>query len=260
MFSFIKQHNKILTITNSIADSSSLEELISNEGIKLSEPIQFVKFDDITKSEFDNLQVDLILLFEFQKSILSRLLQILKPGGSVILYATIPSSKKEKIDDVMLEEILEFKLNGFSVKSSIIPNVSSNPLINKLLIDHTDNGNEVCQLIANKPQYEIGSCISLSKLKSNTWKIDSVVDDDLIEEDDLIDDEIKPKDIVLDTKECGKRKACKDCTCGLASLENKKSSCGNCYLGDAFRCAECPYLGMPAFKPGEQIVINNEQK
>lgn len=88
-----------------------------------------------------------------------------------------------------------------------------------------------------------------------------------------------------------RRRPCKDCTCGLAAqfeaeekqrraqadvgleaikldssdlneldftVKGKTGSCNNCSLGDAFRCSTCPFIGLPAFKPGEEVRILNE--
>ena len=64
-------------------------------------------------------------------------------------------------------------------------------------------------------------------------------------------------------------KPCDDCTCGkkellegkvtLEQLENGQfeSSCGKCYLGDAFRCAGCPFRGKPAFEPGDKVRLTD---
>lgn len=121
-------------------------------------------------------------------------------------------------------------------------------------------------------------------------------DDDLIDEDDLITEEDMARP-VIQPPECrpkpGKRRrACKDCTCGMKekleaedaarratadkalntmklgvddldeldfTVQGKVGSCGNCALGDAFRCDGCPYIGLPAFKPGEEVrLLNND--
>ncbi|CAJ2503040.1 Uu.00g104340.m01.CDS01 [Anthostomella pinea] len=119
-------------------------------------------------------------------------------------------------------------------------------------------------------------------------------DDELIDEDTLLTEEDLNRPLAIPA-ECvpkvGKRRrACKDCTCGLAqkiaaedkakrndadakleaiklgsedlnevdfTVQGKTGSCGNCSLGDAFRCDGCPYIGLPAFKPGEEVTILN---
>lgn len=91
--------------------------------------------------------------------------------------------------------------------------------------------------------------------------------DDLIDEEDLLADTsgmLAPPSLTARTAgaDCGGRKPCDDCTCGRAEREGEekkerdrdrgqKSSCGNCAKGDAFRCAGCPYLGLPALKEGK---------
>jgi len=137
---------------------------------------------------------------------------------------------------------------------------------------------------AKNDKFQYGESIQLPFMKnvsvlntnpsipSKSWKV-SVNDDDddeLIDEDELLDEEDLKKPDPDSLKVCGttgKRKACKDCSCGLADelagentkpvdTSNAKSSCGSCYLGDAFRCASCPYLGTPAFKPGEKVQLS----
>jgi hypothetical protein len=110
------------------------------------------------------------------------------------------------------------------------------------------------------------------------WKVDSADsgEEDLVDEDALLNE---TTETLVAKSECGpdssgKKRACKNCTCGLAEQENnaegreralkamttddkikKASGCGGCAKGDAFRCAGCPFLGMPAFEPGNEKIV-----
>lgn len=104
-------------------------------------------------------------------------------------------------------------------------------------------------IVANKPNYEIGSAMKLSFAKTadkkaetaKVWKLEDD-DEEEINEDDLLDEEDKKKPEEASLRVCGttgKRKACKDCSCGLAEeldaekkgttvdTANAKSSCGS---------------------------------
>jgi hypothetical protein len=95
-----------------------------------------------------------------------------------------------------------------------------------------------------------------------------------IDEENLLKDETGYNKLGNDESCSTKPKACANCSCGRAELEaaaeagepvdlaknvetgKVTSSCGNCYLGDAFRCGSCPYKGLPAFKPGDKVKLD----
>ncbi|KAL1439731.1 hypothetical protein MTO96_009595 [Rhipicephalus appendiculatus] len=187
------------------------------------------------------------------------------------------------------------KLSGAGLDSgSLVYNLKLSGFID---ISQNVNNGENVEITCSKPSYEIGSSSKLPFAGSSTgnqqpcsdvgkiWSLSAQDmldgDEDLVDPDQLITEEDFKKPDPSDLKgksppmtTCGgekKRRACKNCTCGLAeeldreaaakaaATQQPKSSCGNCYLGDAFRCASCPYRGLPAFKPGEKIVLTEDQ-
>jgi len=126
--------------------------------------------------------------------------------------------------------------------------------------------------------------ITLGK-KKGTIKI---AETETVDEDDLLLEDSAQCTLFQRTGATGEKskikKACKNCSCGLKELEEKaeaeangtsvepkkevinlemdftvegvKSSCGNCALGDAFRCSGCPYAGLPPFAAGEVVKLS----
>ncbi|XP_066206272.1 anamorsin-like [Saccopteryx leptura] len=227
---------------------------------------------------------------------LAEMARILRPGGCLFLKepveaAVVDDSKvrtaPKLCSALTLSGLVEVKeLQRESLSPEEIQSVQEH------LGYHSDSLLSV-QITGKKPNFEVGSSSQLkfSVAKKSSPYAKPAVDpaaarlwtlsandmedesSDLIDSDELLDPEDweKPDPASLRAPSCGegkKRKACRNCTCGLAEeLEKEKSkeqmssqpklACGNCYLGDAFRCASCPYLGMPAFKPGEQVLLSH---
>ena len=127
-----------------------------------------------------------------------------------------------------------------------------------------------------KPAWERGAAFSLKSrakkvVETPAWTL-TADEDELIDESALLTElDVNTTPMKYDDCDVGAgKKACKNCTCGRAEAEEAAekaenvpaetfiSACGNCALGDAFRCAGCPYLGQPAFKTdaGDKVMLD----
>jgi len=219
-----------------------------------------------------------LLTVEHTLDYAAELNRLLAPGGNLLVVQAVPNHS-----------------NADSVKSSLVlaglTQVGTPQLLETYpSLDATraklGNSVNIYTCTASKPAFEVGSSKLLSFAKkpvaapvapppaaASIWTLEDMEDDtvELMDSDTLLDaaDQVKPDPASL--RVCGttgKRKACKDCSCGLREeladgkepvTKSVTSSCGSCYLGDAFRCASCPYLGMPAFKPGQKIQLSDRQ-
>ncbi|KAF2117846.1 Fe-S cluster assembly protein dre2 [Lophiotrema nucula] len=242
------------------------------------------------------------------RDIMTKVASALKAGG--VLKGAVDSSEKTEAILAGLSEGLDGMVKPEAVESVSIPlklgKKKTNGVANGMN-GHADgvngtngavNGNGTVILNNKRKEPEPARPLGVGFVDFSD-DLDELVtgeDDELISEDDLLTAEdlaapiIQPPD--CRPKAGKRRRACKDCTCGLKekieaedatkrsnadaalntlkldtndlaevdfTVQGKVGSCGNCALGDAFRCDGCPYIGLPAFKPGEEVrLLNND--
>ncbi|XP_056861230.1 anamorsin homolog [Raphanus sativus] len=238
---------------------------LAKEGIERCDPLIITQASTINQVPLDASSVDLVLAvsrtsdFPSDK-IYSEFSRVLKPGASVFVCT---NSEGETIE---LQQTLQRRvtLAGFLEPQSL--DLKSIKLSNFSLS---------VGIKAKKPTWKIGSSFALKKPAKTLPKVNlgDALDliDDLIDEDSLLTEEDLKKPQLPVASGCETtKKACKNCVCGRAEIEEKavklgltedqienpQSACGSCGLGDAFRCGTCPYKGLPPFKLGEKVTLS----
>uniref|UniRef100_A0A2P2HZZ6 Anamorsin homolog n=1 Tax=Hirondellea gigas TaxID=1518452 RepID=A0A2P2HZZ6_9CRUS len=232
-----------------------LRDSVGDTGSVATESAHMLEQSALPSSKYDTALLGMCSPFSTEASVtvLSEVLRILKPTGRVI----VASSNTDVVTS-------NLRLSGFT-------DVAVLGDLNLTDEQKAASGSAaIKEIIAVKPNFEVGTAMPLS-FASKIKPVPAATDDDLLDPDDLLTEEDLVKPNAESLKVCGttgQRKACKNCVCGLkeeletddqevkdAAKKDFKSSCGSCFLGDAFRCASCPYLGMPAFKPGQKVKL-----
>lgn len=187
--------------------------------------------------------------------------RVLKPGGKILAQTLLvpPNASIDKLKSTLERKLL---FAGF---------LDVEALQTKAFLPF--EGVQPLTIKGKKASWTVGSSFSIKKVTKAVPKIQLDDESDLIDEDSLLTEEDLKKPqlpLVGDCEVGSTRKACKNCTCGRAEEEEKavklgltaeqinnpKSACGSCGLGDAFRCSGCPYKGLPPFKLGEKVSLS----
>ncbi|KAL0270820.1 UNVERIFIED_CONTAM: hypothetical protein PYX00_008107 [Menopon gallinae] len=279
----VKEGDKVLLIWKTQNDGNSFCAFKEKLNVGSSGSLQFENVNRLDLGNYPTSSFDVILsgvtspqTITHDFDYLSKLLRLLKPQGKLVLQEAV-TGDESKLSALKSNLIMSGFVNISDIKFNELSADAGKIIQNELKL--SDVPTRLVEYAAEKANFEIGSSSTInlaSKFRTaqgdtpdqnqvaSVWKLDDTVEGDLIEPDDLLSEEDLKKPDPASLRVCGttgKRKACKDCTCGLAqelageAAPPKTSSCGNCYLGDAFRCSSCPYLGMPAFKPGEKIQL-----
>lgn len=232
-------------------------KIVKKEAVEEINPLIITQASSLSSLPLDSLSLDFVtsiskssdfpgdkLFVEFSR--------VLKPGGEIFVHQTSVVAKETT------KSSLERKL--------LVAGFSDIQVVQ--MADLQSFG-----IKGKKPTWKIGSSFSLKKPIKSLPKVQLVDDMDLIDEDSLLSEEDLKKPQLPPVGDCevgSTRKACKNCNCGRAEeeekvqklgvamdqLENPKSACGNCGLGDAFRCGTCPYKGLPPFKLGQKVTLS----
>ncbi|XP_022771128.1 anamorsin homolog [Durio zibethinus] len=254
----------VLAITDDASNAvSSLNAIwdFENEDPKRFDPLIIMQASSLVRLPLESSYVDMVIFIsrsdEFPvDELYAEIFRVLMPGGMLVVYGTLQSGTNEA-DMVMSAIERKLLLAGFlEGKCFQLKSVAQSFGVK-----------------AKKPSWKIGSSFAIKKTKKNPLKIQIDDDSDLIDEDSLLTEEDLKKPQLPPAGDCevgSTRKACKNCTCGRAEqeekvqkleltmdqLNNPQSACGNCGLGDAFRCSTCPYKGLPPFKLGEKVSLS----
>ena len=228
-----------------------------------------LRSDDVNSSSFTSEQLSPETLANF--------FDLLQPGGRVgIVVVLKKGGGEEDSSSAMMHKEVSKRLTLEGFEDVVVSETQTSV-----------SGTSATKVSGRKPTWERGVTFSLGEKKtkktlvskaSGAWEEDEDDRDEMIDEDALLTEKDKAKPTTAEGEGVGcppTRKPCKDCTCGRKEeeemkenatpassvvkmdLENDpndetfKSACGNCALGDAFRCAGCPYLGQPAFKEND---------